>query len=180
MLASPTFEPIKSVLFAAMIMLVSASTVYSAPSGALGKSLVMTFTETFQARRQGTDWRSRRLVWSLKIYVGTKGQLFTRVSTPRLTTERAGRSTKAHAGGRRSFRWSGRRLVGTASATSGGLRRITVSFNAGFTNCSARIIVAKRPAARIVRVRRNLEMLASSWRARPNGSCRVVNGNVFK
>ena len=180
MLTIPIFEPIRPLLFAAMITLASGSTGYSAPSGALGKSLVMTFTETFQVRRQNTDWRSRQLVWSLKIYVGTKGQLFTRVSTPRLTTDRAGRSTKAHAGGRRSFRWSGRKLVGTASTTSGGLRRITVSFNAGFTNCSARIIVAKRPSARIVRVRKNLEMLASSWRARPNGSCRVVNGNVFR
>ena len=151
----------------------------SAPGAMRGKSVIMTFTETFQARRLGSQWRNRRLRWTLMLYIGTKGEIFTRVVS-RDTTEGVGKNTKAHAGGRRSWKWSGRKLIGTASTTFGGVRRGTVTFNGAFTSCNVRMIVAKRPGTRIVRSRRGVEIVASSWRVAGGSTCRVAKGNVFR
>lgn len=170
-----------------LLVILGLGTVFAAPAksqptGVRGKSIVVDGADTYQARRLGmTEWRSISTSWSMLAYFGTKGQTFTRVTTSYSSSQGVGANSKAHKGGRRSYKWSGSRLTVFASSTGGaGARRVSVQFGSGFKTCRATVVVAKSRGKRIVRLRRNIEVLASSWRTRRNAPCRVVNGNVFK
>jgi hypothetical protein len=168
---------------AALICTTSAAGAASAPAGLHGKSVVVSWTETRVQRFVGEgDFRTVNGSITLSVYVSSAGRVFSRLGFQ--TRAGAGQSDQIAGGGSsRVPSFSGNTMTVVHPLSSGGVRRMNVTFDGSFSSCSATTQFGKQEGVgrQIAKswssaVKRQVEIKSVS----PGGvSCSVRNGNVF-
>jgi hypothetical protein len=150
----------------------------AAPPQLLDKAVTVSFTISVDARAEdgsGTAARPRHV--ERVIYVSTKGRLFTRVSRQvgqRNETRERGPETTAGA-----FRFQGNTLVGVLAMPSGA-SQLTVTFDPGFSGCSASVVMG-RDSGKAIRFK-GLDGRMYTVAGKPtisSPSCSMRSGNPF-
>ena len=149
------------------------------PQQLLGKSVVVTWTDT-RSQRDGDnpDYHTVSGSHTLSIYVSTAGRLFSR----QINTTRAGSGGRERAPGERnpgSITFGGQTMT-VFSQTHGGTQRTVVHFDNGFAGCSATTGLGFEHGQTSVSIspitHRRVEMRSSTV---TSVGCSVRNGNVF-
>jgi hypothetical protein len=173
-------------ILAALCMLaVTTSAASAAPPQLYGKSVVVSWTET---RLQTTDVSesptSRTASARLAVYVSDKGRAFSRVSMT-VDRRRGSRSGERDAvqgeGSARSVSFSGNSMTVAAPRGDAGAMMIAVTFDAGFSGCSAHVAIGKANGAQSSRFTSMVTgRQYTLFSAQASGeSCSVQSGNVF-
>jgi len=173
-------------LLCATLLLAGTTYAAGAPAALQGKSVIVTWSEARTQRAVGEPgMRSTTVTAELSAYVSTAGRVFTRMVRTAAGARRSRSGSREAApgqsltggAGRTSFQ--GQQLI-IDSRYESGARRITVTFNPGFTTCSASIIQGKESGRPIVSTSmisgRRLEVYSIQVMS-PN--CRIQDGNVF-
>jgi len=155
------------------------------PKELYGKSITVSWLETRSQRDgQSGPFKPVGLPFTNVYYVSTEGRLFFRSSTRSPggagAVDRVGTSGSNGAGEARNTTFSGNRIVSSASF-QGAARHTEISFDPGFSSCSARVITAMPSGAKTAVVRSittgsNVEFESVS--AGP-ASCSIAAGNPF-
>jgi hypothetical protein len=169
----------------ALALAIFGATAQAAPPASLiGKSVVVSWTESRQQRFVGeAQFRSVGVSHNLSIYISTAGRIFMRQTN----TARGGSGTIESIGGetaRRLPSFSGSTMTVATTPVSQEAhfaRRVTANFDAGFGRCDARVVFAKEPghATSIVLskiTKKRVEIAASSV---GSTSCSIQSGNVL-
>jgi hypothetical protein len=167
-----------------LALIASTTAVTAAPQSYYGKTFRVSWTETRSQRDAGeTAFRPVSLPFTYTVYVSSKGQLFTRVTSMSASRravgskDRVGTSGSGPDGaGRATFQ--GNTL--TATRSSGGLgRQIRVTFDGG-SSCSATVVTGKSgggvASVRSIPTGGMVEFESVSAGA---ASCSVQDGNAF-
>lgn len=159
------------------------SPVHAAPRALFGKSVVVSWTEQRMQRRQGGDeFRPATRIGDFSVYVSSAGRVFSRASMTNPKRAATGSNDRVGDTKNRNISFEGHTMIATQSGSTGGARRIMVTFDDAFGSCSARVIRGKQEGAdKIVasslitpgRVTEIVEVKTSGE------SCSVKNGNVF-
>ena len=157
------------------------------PAQLLGKSVVATWDESRIQRNVGeSQFRPVHASHTISVYVGASGRVFSRLTI----TTRAGTGSsdqvQGQAGSSPNFRarvpsFTGRSMILFMPFSQGGMRRLIVDFDAGFTTCTARVSHAKQEGAstsyaRSLITKRMVEFQSSTTSGE---ACSVRSGNVF-
>jgi hypothetical protein len=171
------------VLGAALVCTASAALGAGAPAALQGKSVVVSWTETRVQRVIGEgDFRTVNGALTLSVYVSSAGRVFSRLAFQ--TRMGAGQSDQlAGAGSSRVPTFSGNTMTVVHPLTSGGVRRMQVTFDGSFSSCSATTQFGKQEGVgrQIARswssaTKKQVEIKSVS----PGGvSCSIRSGNVF-
>jgi hypothetical protein len=158
----------------------------AAPAQLYGKSVVVSWTEN---RMQTTDTSatpvSKTASGQLFVYVSDKGRAFSRVS---MTVERGRRGTASGQrdavqgeASARNVGFSGNSMTVTAPRGDAGALRIAVTFDAGFSGCSARVISGKTGGAGFTHIHSMVTgRTYDFYSVQTSGeSCSIQSGNVF-
>jgi len=173
-------------MFAMTALAMASCGAFAAPSQLLGKSVIVSWSEN---RVQTTDRDAQPTAISaqaeLSVYISDKGRSFSRVTmsvTNRRGNTRTGnRDAVQGEGSARSFSFSGNTMSASMPRGNAGAMQISVTFDAAFQSCSARVITGKSGGAQSTRVTsiitgRQYEF----YSVKTSGeSCRVQAGNVF-
>ena len=125
-----------ALLLAGGCLLLPATTALAAPQQLLGKSVVISWTDSMQNRKfDGTSYGSTHSQQRI-VYISSAGRLFVRL-TNRSGGNLRNREVAPGAGGT-SFRFEGNRMVGHA-VFSGFARRVAVNFDSSFSNCTTTV-----------------------------------------
>jgi hypothetical protein len=109
----------------------------AAPPQLLDKTITISFTATGQAKSPDGQTRNFNTQLLRIIYVSSAGRLFMRGRASWRGGSRGGDFGPGEGGG--SFSFQGNRLVGVVPFETGA-RQITVTFDPGFSSCSASVI----------------------------------------
>jgi hypothetical protein len=144
--------------FLASVLLIVSTGVHAqtAPAALRGKSVVVSWVEDRSLRFVGEPaFRDTRTPRSMSIYISTEGRPFARTSVipgnQAGSADYVGVTGVSRAGGTRQIGFQGRSLEMTTTTTSGGARRIEITFNDSCTSCEARVITAKQVGAELIR-----------------------------
>jgi len=170
---------------ALLVLAVSSSGAFAAPAQLFGKSVIVSWTEN---RMQTTDTspvpQSRSASAQLSVYVSDKGRAFSRVSisvhTPR-GTKSGNRDAVQGEASARNVGFSGNSMTVTAPRGDAGALRIAVTFDAGFSGCSARVISGKAGGAGFTHIHSMVTgRTYDFYSIQTSGeSCSIQSGNVF-
>jgi hypothetical protein len=174
-------------VMAAIVALPMASSgAQAAPSQLYGKSVIVSWTED---RVQTTDRDAQPTSVSasgqLSVYVSEAGRPFSRVSmavTNRRGHTRSGnRDAVQGEGSARSVGFHGNTMSASMPRGNAGAMQISVTFEAGFQSCTARVVSGKAGGAQFTRVKSMITGREHDfYSVKTSGeSCRVQNGNVF-
>jgi hypothetical protein len=171
---------------AILALTVTTSSAFAAPSQLYGKSVVVSWTEN---RMQTTDRSatpvSKTASGQFSVYVSDKGRAFSRVS---MTVERGRRGTASGQrdavqgeGSARSVNFSGNSMTMAAPRGDAGAMMIRVTFDSGFSGCSAHVVTGKSGGASHTRIQ---SMVTGGtydfYSVQTSGeSCSIQSGNVF-
>ena len=171
---------------AVLALALATSGALAAPAQLYGKSVVVSWTEN---RMQTTDRSatpvSKTASARLSVYVSDKGRAFSRVS---MTVDRGRRGSASGQrdavqgeGSARSVNFSGNAMMVAAPRGDAGAMMIRVTFDSGFSGCSARVITGKTGGAGFTRVH---SMVTGGtydfYSVQTSGeSCSIQSGNVF-
>ncbi len=158
----------------------------AAPTSLYGKSVVLTWSEVSQQRfvGEGSFHTVSRNV-NLSVYVSSAGRVFIRQTN----STRLGSGSGEQIAGQRNTGpmqpcvpvFSGQSMTIFAPMQTGGVRRISVEFGAGFGDCSASSAYGKEAGHATSRayspITKSYVEIASV--SVGNVSCSVQNGNVF-
>jgi hypothetical protein len=162
---------------AALLLPVGGALAASAPPQLHNKTIRISFSVSVDAR--APDGSRTTLPRSIDrvIYVSTKGRVFIRSS------RRAGRNSSETERGpsvtSSAFRFAGNRMIGTMPFISGA-GQLTVTFNSGFTGCTADAIIGHEAGKTFTF--KGLNGKTYTALGRPNisqHSCSVSDGNPF-
>jgi hypothetical protein len=170
------------------------------PAPLLGKSVSVNWTASRQQKFEGmNDVVFKALSMSMQVYISTAGRAFTKESV----FSSGGGSLRGGRGGRGGFGLSfqGEQGPGDARSSVGrndvvhmeggalmvdrklleGARRISITFDAGYGSCTARVIMAREGGTGALRVRNPILGRRSEILSEDNGtpSCSIASGNVF-
>jgi hypothetical protein len=158
----------------------------TAPMALRGKSVVVSWSEDRSLRPVGEPaFHDSRTPRSMSIYVSTEGRPFARTSASPMgstgSADYVGAEGVTQAGGTRQIGFHGHSLEMTTTMTSGGARRIEITFSDSYTTCEARVITAKQVGAELIRSKslvsgRPIEIRSVSV---SGTTCTVRDGNVF-
>jgi hypothetical protein len=171
---------------AVLVLAMTTSGAIAAPAQLYGKSVIVRWTEN---RMQTTD-RSATPVsktgsGQLSVYVSDKGRAFSRVSMAvdrgRLGTSSGQRDAVQGEGSARSVSFHGNAMTVTSPRGNAGAMMISVTFDSGFSGCSARVVSGKSGGASYTRVH---SMITGGtydmYSIQTSGeSCSIQGGNVF-
>ncbi len=154
----------------------------AAPQQLYGKSIVVNWIETRHQRDQAdngmwSEWKDFNATYKLSVYVGATGRLFMRQVG---TTPLGSVTTDELAGKGHVPSFSGRTMT-IIEPGSGGVRRMDVEIDAGYSSCTARIATAYEAGkTRVVfspLTKHNIEIKSA-----PAGSatCSMQAGNVLQ
>jgi hypothetical protein len=170
-------------LVAASLAGSSHATAASAPAGLRGKSVTATWTEIRLQRLGGMgDFKEHAVSQSLSAYISSEGRVFAK------RTVYAGRKGKSgsvssvgeNAPGVQGSQFSGQSLVIT-NKLSGGARMARISFDSGFSSCTASVILGRENGTGVAKGRSNISGAALEIKSATvsNTNCSVRTGNVF-
>ena len=163
------------------------------PPPLLGKSVTVNWTADRQQRFEGSDEIVfRTLRGSLRVYISTAGRAFSKelVVFSRggreqrgggsVESEQAPDDSRNSTGGKYIVHFDGGALL-VDSPYIAGARRISITFDAGYGSCNARVIFSQEGGTGLIRMRsavdgRRFDVVSIQASA---PSCAVVSGNVF-
>jgi len=176
----------RSMITAAFMLATTASAAFATPSQLYGKSVVVSWTEN---RMQTTDRsatpESRTASARLSVYISDKGRAFSRIA---MTVERGRRGMASGQrdavqgeGSARSVNFSGNAMTVAAPRGDAGAMMIRVTFESGFSGCSAHVVTGKTGGASHTRIH---SMISGGtydfYSVQTSGeSCSIQSGNVF-
>jgi hypothetical protein len=179
---------LKSLVIGITILIASMGTLRANPPAQLrGKSIIVTWSESRIQRHVGeADFKPVQATLDMSAYVSTAGRVFSRF-TP---TTRAGTASSEQIQGQPKPTPEYRARVPTFGERSmtlfqpfqkGGMRRLVITFDGAYDNCTAKVAYAKEEGARtsfgwspITK-----QMVEFQSMAATGESCRVTAGNVF-
>ena len=176
---------ISRIAAALLVLTVTTSHVSAAPAQLYGKSVIVSWTEN---RIQTTDLssipQSRTVSAQLSVYVSDKGRAFSRmamsVNSPR-GTRSGNRDAVQGEGAARSISFGGNSMTMIGHRGDTGALRVAVTFDSGFSGCSAHVIAGKATGATAMKITsmatghvHDVFSIQTS-----NESCSVQSGNVF-
>jgi hypothetical protein len=113
----------------------------AAPAQLYNKSVVITWSESVQEKNEAGQLLNTSLSRERIAYVSSAGRVFVR-STQSTRSGAQKRNELAPGSGTGTLAFQGNSLVGTA-VFAGFARRITVTFDAGFSSCTASVVYGK-------------------------------------
>lgn len=153
-----------------------------APTQLIGKSVRLSWTDARVERKESGEQVSMNQTSSVRLYVSDKRRIFSQFER---AVDRGGggqsrRDSDISGSGRSTlnFHAAGNTLVADQIST-GGARRVTVSFDPGFTTCQIAVIYGKsgqRTRHRDLANAQWLELVSVNVTAT---SCSVASGNIF-
>ena len=156
----------------------------AAPSQLLGKSIIVSWTETRMQKWPGEkNTYSTVRAGELRIYVSSAGKIFNRLS---MRGRGPGGSSDQVAGGgpdkyeNRIVSFQGRSMT-QATPMEGGVRRVAADFNDNFSGCTAQVLTGMEAGAKKIvmkSVGSGLPFEIHSIQT-SSASCSVQDGNVF-
>jgi len=152
------------------------------PQQLYGKSIVMNWIETRDQRDQAdngmwSEWKNFNATLKLSVYIASTGRLFMR----QVGTTPLGSVTTDQVTGKGLVPSFSGRTMTIIEPGSGGVRRMDVQFDAGYSSCTARIVTAYEAGKTRIYVspltKHTLEV-----RAAPAGSitCAMQAGNALQ
>ena len=163
----------------AVAVLTSSALAQNAPSALRGKSITVGWTENRMQRREGgQEFRPRAVPQTLQIYVSSEGRAFERRNTPGASREGVGSGVVGRGAGTTTFQGN---TLTIAGATRSGARLVVVTFDSGFSSCSATVSVGHEAGTNVIkgtamRTRQPIEFTLESVTGQ---SCSIQSGNVF-
>jgi hypothetical protein len=155
----------------------------AAPSQLFGKSVVVSWIED-REQRGASDSHTRHVARNgqFSVYVASTGRPFSRMSYAFATGRGLRSGGKDAVGGEsaRNVSFSGTSMSVTMPM-QGGARNIAVTFQPGFTGCSAKVLTGKESSGGSIKTRSligggDVEFISVKTSGE---SCRVQDGNVF-
>lgn len=157
----------------------------AAPQALYGKSITVSWLETRSQRDgQSGPFKPIGLPFTSVFYVSTEGRLFTRSSTRSPggagAVDRVGASGGNAAGDARNVSFSGNKIVSRV-ASQGAARQTQISFDPGFSSCTAQVITAIPAGAKTAVVRSMTTGNTVEFESVSAGpaSCSITSGNPF-
>ena len=153
------------------------------PAALLGKSVVLTWSETRQQRMLGEqNFRSVHASHNLGMYVSVAGRVFVRQTIRTGSGVGSGDQVSGSPESHVVPSFAGRTMTLFSPFRSGGMRRHIITFDAAFTACTATVAFAKEVGREtaitgsVIDKRHLFEMQSISV---ANVTCAVQDGNVF-
>jgi hypothetical protein len=173
-------------LMLAVIAAFASPAAIAAPKALYGKSIIVSWTEQRVQRRLGeSTFHAATRIGTFSVYVSTQGHLFNRsaMANPAARHGRGREGSKERVGsqGHTRISFQGRSLV-AIQMQEHGARRILVTFDAGFTSCTANVIRGKETGAQSIRTNSLIRPGAQAeiQSVTTSGvSCSMRDGNVF-
>jgi len=177
---------------AAGLTILSCGIASAAPAQLYEKSVIVSWSETREQSTSASDGvRSVTRNGELSVYVSSAGRVFNRLTFSGYGMGRRG-GTRMRSGSSeqvsgeqsdraRSLSFSGRTMA-AISPMGGGARRILVTFDNGFSGCSAEVLTGKASGESTIRGRSLMNPGVSvQIHSIKTGaaSCKIQNGNVF-
>lgn len=148
-----------SALLGAAVLLCGAVPAFAqAPAALRGKSITVSWTESRSQREMGAPaFRPVSLPFDFIVYVSSEGRAFKRLVSQSASRRAVGSKEGVGSSGKNDEGTYSTQISGktfTHSGTSGGLgRRIHVTMDDSYSNCTATVISGKPPGAKVVAVR---------------------------
>ena len=154
-------------------------------AGLLGKSIDLSWSEQHTIRRDSGVVRFTAVAYSVKLYVGTQGHIFSAFELELLghrIRRSPGHEAEVTGAEREKLHW--RFQDGALVAVwvfPQGAREVTVSFDPSFTTCSVSIQYGKAAGQAVIRMpgihhRAEHDLLAATT---ASTSCAIREGNIF-
>jgi hypothetical protein len=159
----------------------------AAPSQLYGKSVTVRWSETRSQRAVGQEaaFHPVSLPFTMTVYIGTEGHIFRRIFAVTPNGRQSGAKDRAGASGSSAngsfaVQFQGNTMVASGSNGGFGLH-VQVTFDSGFTGCTAEVIGAKQSGSRTVMLRSIASGLTIEVESVSAGaaSCAVAKGNPF-
>ena len=156
---------------------------HAAPQALYGKSVVTSWTEQRMQRQLGVgEFRPATRIGGFSVYVSSAGRVFSRASMSNPRRAASGSDDQVGDTKNTTVAFNGRTMTVNQSGGSGGVRRIVVAFDDGFSSCTARVIRGKQEGVdRIIAhslITRGQVIEITNVKT-GGESCSVRNGNVF-
>jgi hypothetical protein len=168
------------------------------PAPLLGKSVTVKWTANRQQRFEGSDEIVFRSISdSLRVYISTTGRAFSKEAVVfsgsgggrrggrgrvggSFESDQAPDDSRSSTGATRIVHFEGDALL-VDSPLIAGARRVSITFDAGYGSCNARVIVGREGGTGPIRARspvngRRFEVVSVQTSA---PSCAIASGNVF-
>jgi hypothetical protein len=150
----------------------------AAPSQAMNKTITVAFTATGTSKAPDGIVRSFNTQVTRMIYVSSAGRLFMRHEARRGSMSRGGDFDPSDTRrGKGSFNFQGNKLVGVIPYDAGA-RQITVTFDPGFSSCTANVIEGHSGGV-IRRMGPSGKMYEITRGTTTAPSCSIQTGNAF-
>lgn len=153
------------------------------PAALLGKSIVLTWSETRQQRTVGEqNFRSVNASHHLSMYVSGAGRVFVRQTIRTGSGTGSGDQVSGSPESHVVPSFAGQTMTLFSPFRSGGMRRHDITFDAAFSGCTATVAFAKEVGREtaitgsLIDKRHLVEMQSISV---ANVTCAVQSGNVF-
>lgn len=176
----------RTLFFTCLAMLMLPAGANAAPSGLYGKSVRVSWTETRSQRAVGQQpaFQPVSIPFTVTVYISTEGRPFQRITSTspggvRGGKEKVGASGSGAVGGF-ALQFQGNTMV--LSRSNGGYgSRAQVTFDSGFSSCTAQVIAAKESGSKSITLRsiatgQTIEVESVSA---GSASCSITNGNAF-
>ncbi len=159
----------------------------SVPAGLQGKSATVSWIEnrTQKYVDEGGRTESVPVPYTYRVYFSGAGRPFARLTVANrrgetASRERVGTGSGQREDGARSLQMRGNSLV-ASSGHGGGARQIQVTFDGGYSSCSANVILGRQSSASKIMMtnivsNKRMEILSVTT---SGASCSLQNGNVF-
>jgi hypothetical protein len=163
-------------------LLVGSASAAGVPAGAMNKTIAVSFTASGTGRTPDGTTRPFATSVNRMVYVSSAGRLFMRHTA---TANTKGRPTRGGdfdpsdpREGRGSFSFQGDKLVGVIPY-AGGARQVSVTFDAGFSSCTASVIEGNAGSGSFKRKGPDgiVREISNATASAP--SCTIQSGNAF-
>lgn len=148
----------------------------AAPPQALDKTVTVSFTGFTPALCANGRHNNRPRTTTQRIYISTKGRLFSEGEAHSAAYSRRGRKEPS----RTAFHFSGSSLVGIFPSSVSGARREIISFDPSFRSCTAQVIVGEESGRPFTWISLSGVRCTGTGKTEiSNISCSVADGNIF-
>ena len=200
MARAPISKAVNGILLSAAVSVPSIAESAPFPAPLVGKSLTVNWNTNRQQKFEGSDEVVLRVLSSsLRVYISTSGRAFSKELVAvagggggrrsgrgggrgggSFESDQAPDDSRNSTGGNRIVHFDGGALL-VDSPFIAGARRISITFDAGYGNCSARVIFGREGGTGPIRQRsvlsgRRFEVVSIQTSA---PSCSIMSGNVF-
>lgn len=165
----------KAIVLMAILSPLASVQAAAAPAQLHNKSVVIAWSESIQEKNEAGQTINTSLSRERIAYVSSAGRVFVRATQSTRNAQKKSELAPGAAPGTLAFQ--GNSLVGTA-VFAGFARRITVTFDAGFSGCSASVVYGKAGGPRKWKSLDGKQTLEVQSISVSSASCSIRDGNL--